>query len=144
MDIEFGNGFLKRASMSLTFTGAVNLGQAASNATVFTCTGEVLIVALVPFCTTNLGEAGATATSSLGVTSATTLFIAATNSVDIDANEFWVDSSPDANGIALPAALRDIVITDDIIVANAVTDTDAGVIRFDCYYYPLSSDGELS
>lgn len=132
------------ATKTLTFTGAANLGQAASNATVFSVTGQVLIVALAPFCKTSLTEAGATATSSLGVTGATTLFIAATNSVDIDANEFWVDGTPDANGVAIPAALRDILITDDIIVANAVDDTDGGVVRFDCLWTPLSSDGNVA
>lgn len=133
-----------RARKTLTFTGAANLGQAASNATVFTTTGEVLIVTLVPFCTTLLGEAAGGATVSLGVTGNTTLFIAVTNTVDIDANEFWVDGTPDANGVAVPAALKDIAITDDILVANATQDTDSGVLRFDCLWVPLSSDGNLA
>ena len=132
---------LRRARATLTFTGAANFGQAGTAATVFTVTGEIHIVSLVPFCTTNLTEALATATVALGVTGSTALFIAATNSVDIDANEFWVDTAPDANGIALPAALRDIVITDNVIVTCAAQDTNAGVIRFDMIYYPLSADG---
>jgi len=119
------------------------LGQAGTNASVFTVTGEVLVAYLVPFCTTLLTEALAGATVSLGVTGATALFIAATNSVDIDANEFWVDTAPDANGVALPAALKEIIITDDVVVAAAVNNTNAGVIRFDCYWLPLSSDGNV-
>lgn len=132
---------LYRVRKIITFTGAANLGQAGTNASIFTVTGEVLIIALVPFCTTDLTEALATATVSLGVTGSTALFIAATNSVDIDANEFWVDATPDANGIALPAALKDIVITDDVLVACAAQNTNGGVIRFDCYWMPLSDDG---
>ena len=47
-------------------------------------------------------------------------------------------------GVALPAALKDIIITDDIVVAAATQNTNAGVIRFDCYYMPLSSNGALN
>ena len=128
---------------TLTFTGGAGLGLAGTAVPIFTVTGEVLVVALVPFCTTLLDESGATATVALGVTGSTALFIAATNSVEIDANEFWVDTAPDANGIALPAALKDIVITDNIIVTPAVTNTTSGVIRFDLVYIPLSTDGAV-
>lgn len=136
-----GRGYLRRTSATLTFTGAANLGQAGTNSTIFTVTGEILVVYLVPFCTTLLTQAMATATVSLGVTGSLAAFIAATNSVDIDANEFWVDTTPDANVVQIPAALIDAAITSDILVAAATQDTDAGVIRFDLYYVPLSSDG---
>lgn len=136
-------GQLNLATKTLTFTGAANLGQAATNATLFTVTGEVLVAAIVPFCTVLLDEAAPTATVSLGVTGSTALFIAATNSVDIDANEFWVDSAPDANGIAVPAALKDIAITDNILVANAAQNTTSGSIRFDVYWMPLSAGSSL-
>lgn len=128
---------------TITFDGTAGLGLAGTAVPIFTVTGEVLVVALVPFCTTLLTESGATATLALGVTGSTALFIAATNSVDIDANEFWVDTTPDANGIALPAALKDIVITDNIIATPAVTNTATGVIRFDLVYIPLSTDGAV-
>jgi hypothetical protein len=130
----------RKVSKSVTFTGAANLG-AVGAVPIFTVTGEVQIVALIPFCTTLLTEAGATATLALGVTGSTSLFIAATNAVDIDANEFWVDTAPDPNGIALPAALKDIVITDNIIGTVAAQNVTAGVIRFDCIWRPLSPDG---
>ena len=144
MDIVRGGGYLNRNSATVTFTGASTLGLAGSNTTWFTVTGEILVVAIVPFCTLGLDESGATATITLGVTTATTLFIAATNSVEIDTNEFWVDTTPDANGIALPAALKDIVITDNIISACAVTNTNVGTMRVDLYWMPLSADASVS
>ncbi len=127
------------ASKTITFTGAANLG-AVGAVPLFAVTGEVQIVALVPFCTTLLTEAGATATIALGVTGSTSLFIAATNAVEIDANEFWVDTAPDANGIALPAGLQNIVITDNIIGTVGSQNVTAGVIRLNCIYRPLSPD----
>ena len=132
---------MKRASKSVTFTGAANLG-AVGAVPIFTVTGEVMVVALVPFCTTLL--TGATATLALGVTGSTSLFVAATTATDIDANEFWVDTAPDANGIAVPAALKDIAITDNIIGTVATAAIDGGVMRFDVWYLPLSSDGNVA
>lgn len=149
MPLAPGSDRLNFATKTVTFTGAANLGQAGTNVTVFTVTGEVLIVALVPFCTTLLTEAVAGATVSLGATGAGTLWIATTNSVDIDANEFWVDTTPDANGVALPSAssapygLKDIVTTDDVIIVCATQNTNGGVIRFDCYWMPLSPGSSL-
>lgn len=136
--------FVRHIRKSITYTGATGLGEAATSTTIFTVTGEILVVRLVPFCTTNLGESGATATIALGVTSSTALFIAATNSVDIDANEFWVSTTPTANGIALPAAMKDIVITDNILTTHAVTNTNAGVLRFELFWTALSVDASVT
>ena len=132
-----------RAAKTITFTGAANLG-AVGAVPLFTVTGEVLIVRLVPFCTVDLTEALATATLALGVTGSTSLFIAATTATAIDANEFWVDTAPDANGIALPAALQNIVITDDIIGTVAAQAVNGGAIRLDCHWIALSPDGNVA
>jgi len=136
---------LRFTTKSITFTGAADLG-AVGNVPLFTVTGEVLVVMLIPFCTTLLTEALATATLALGVTGSTSLFIAATTATGIDANEFWVDATPDANGIAIPAALKDIAITDNIVGTvggGAGRDVNAGVIRFDLFWLPLSSDAAV-
>lgn len=127
-----------KASKTIAFTGAANLG-AIGNVPLFTVTGEVLINAIVAFCTEDL--AGATATLALGVTGATALFIAATTGTDIDLGEFWVDTVPDPNGVALPAAVKEIVITDNIVGTVATAAISDGTIRWDCYWRPLSSDG---
>ena len=129
-----------RASVTVTFTGEATLG-AVGAVPLFTVTGEVLVERLVPFCTVNLTEAAPTATLALGVTCSTTLFVAATTATNIDANTFWVDTGPDANGIAVPAALKDIAITDNIIGTVGAQAVDAGAIRFDLWWRPLSGDG---
>src|SRR5690606_7017665 len=95
------------------------------------------------YCSTNLADAGGTATLALGVTGATTLLIAATTAVDIDAGEFWVDNAPDAAGVAVPAALKEVAITADIIGTVATEAITGGVLRFDLYWLPLSADGNV-
>lgn len=135
---------IKTARATVTFDGTAGAGATGTAVTVFTTTGEVEIISLVPYCTTLLTEAAPTATVALGVTGSTALFVAATTSTDIDANEFWVDTAPDANGIALPAALQNIVITDNIIVTPATQNTTAGVIEFTARYIPISTDGALA
>lgn len=134
---------MKRVSKTITFNAGAGTG-AVGSVPIFTTTGEVMIVAMVPFCTVNLTEAAPTATLALGVTGSTQLFVAATTATDIDANEFWVDNAPDANGVAIPAALKDIAITDNIIGTVAAQNITAGAIRFDVWFLPLSSDGNLT
>ena len=143
MSINLVTSPMKRASKLITFDGAAGTG-AVGAVPIFTVTGEVLVVVMAPFCTTLLTEAGATATLALGVTGSTSLFIAATTATDIDANEFWVDTAPDANGIAVPAALKDIAITDNIIGTVAAQAVSTGAIRFNVWWMPLSSDGNVA
>jgi len=128
---------------TITFTGAANLG-AVGAVPLYTVTGEVLVAIMVPFCTVLLEEAApGSATLALGVTGDTDLFIAATNAVNIDANEFWVDATPDANGIATPSALKDIAITDSIIMTVGTAAVNGGAIRVACYWMPLSTDANV-
>ena len=132
-----------KATKTVTFTGAANLG-AVGAVPYFTVTDEVLVERIVPFCTVSLGEAAINSTIALGVTGSTSLFIAATDAVaTIAANLFWVDTAPDANGVAVPAALKDIAITDNIIATVAVQNVNAGAIRIDVYWRPLSATGLL-
>ena len=125
---------------TITFTGAANLG-AQGAVPLFTVTGEVLVERLSAFCTVDL--VGATATLALGVTGSTALFVAATTATDIDLGDFWFDTTPDPNGFALPAALKDIAITDYIIGTVGVADITAGAIRLDVLWRPLSADGSI-
>lgn len=126
------------ATKTLAFTGAAGLG-AQGAVPLFTVTGEVLIEKIVAFCTESL--AGASATLALGVTGATTLFVAATTATDIDADEFWVDNAPDAAGVAVPAACKDVAISANIIGTVGTADITDGTIRFDVIWRPLSPDG---
>src|SRR3990167_1697702 len=121
-----------RVTTTVTFTGAANLGEVGA-VPLFTVTGEVLIERIVPICTVDLTEAAPTATLALGITGSTSLFIAATTGTAIDAGEFWMTTTPTANGLALPAALKDIAITDNIIGTVAAQAVNSGAIRFDVY-----------
>lgn len=127
---------------TVTFTGAAGAG-AAGAVSLFTITGRVQVLAIVPYCSTLLTETAPTATIALGVTGAAALFIAATGAIGIDAGEFWVDTAPDLAGVAIPAALKDVAIAADIIATVADADINAGVIQFDVWYRPLSEDGAL-
>ncbi len=137
----FGAGVPRLATKTLTFTGAANFGQSTTNAAIFTVTGEVRIVSISGWCVTDL--AGVASTVSLGVTSSVALFIAATTATTVDTGLFWVSATPTANGIALPAACKDIIITDNIVIASATQDTTGGVLRIDVFWLPLSSDAAL-
>lgn len=131
-----------RETKTVTFTGASGLG-AVGAVPIFTVTGEVLVEIIVPFTTTLLTEAAPTATIALGVTGNTTLFIAATTATLLIANSFWESAAPKANGAAIPNALKDIAITDNIIATVGGQAVDGGVTRFDVLWLPLSSDGLL-
>lgn len=136
---------LRRSVVTITFDGTAGKG-AIGTGTVFTVTGEVLIERLVPFCTVNVGVDGGTGAASvqLGIANATTLFVASTGAVDIDADEFWIDATPDANGIALPAALKEILVTQDVqfeVTSTGTQKVNAGSVRFTAFWRPISADG---
>lgn len=135
----------KRSIASVTFTGAANLGQTGTATTFFTVTGEILC-SLVPFCTDSLTESGGgDSTVALGVTSGTSDFVAATAADLIDTGTFWVDTGPDANSVPLPAALKDIVVTDNIIATFAgVDNTNGGTLRITLLWVPLSTDAAVT
>jgi len=130
-----------RVEKLITFTGAANLG-AVGAVPLFTVTGAVCIDRILAVCEVLLASAGG-GTLALGVTGATTLFIAATTATDIDADELWVSNAPDANGIALPAALQNILIHQNIIGTVATAAITAGAIRLVVLYTPISEDGEV-
>src|SRR3972149_5642983 len=135
--------YVRRTSKEITFTGAAGLG-AVGNVPLFTVTGEVLVVYLVPFTVLTLTEALATATLALGVTNSTALFIAATNAVNLTTGEFWTESTGGGTaeaGIAVPAPLKDIAISSNIVGTVATQAVNGGTVRFAVYYLPLSSDG---
>ena len=141
--LRTGAGMSLRTSKSITFTGAANLG-AIGNVPLFTTTGEVAVVYLVPFIVLTL--AGAGATLALGVANSTALFIAATLATNLATGEFWTESTGGGTaeaGIALPAALKEIVISSNIVGTAAVAAITGGTLRLDVYYLPLSSDGTL-
>lgn len=127
---------------TLTFDGGSGTGEAGA-VPLFTVTGEVLVALLCSYCSVNVASAGAP-TLLLGVTGDTDLFIASTTALDIDAGDFWVSDTPTANGMAVPAALKDIAITDNIIATVGVADITGGTIRFDLYWMALSPSSNVA
>ena len=138
----------RRNSVSVTFTGASGLGAAGTTTTFFTTTGEVLILYIVPFVVLTLTQSGATPTLALGVTNATGLFIAATTATALATGEFWTESTGGGTaeaGIAVPAALKDILISSNIIgTVGGTLNIDGGTLRLDVYWRPLSSNGAIA
>ncbi len=135
---------LRQVIKSIGFNGQAGSG-AVGAVTVFTVTGEIEIARIVPLCTTSLTEAApGGATISLGVTGRPTLLIAATTVLDVDQGAFWVNATPQFNGIALPATVKEVVITDNIIATIANAAVDSGAIRFTLIWRPISADGSVS
>ena len=127
----------KTPTKTITFTGASGLGLAGTNVVLFVVTGLITVVKIVVRCTTNLGEAAPTATVSLGTVATPALFIAATNSVDIDANDVWTALAPTTRSIVIPAAMKDTLVNgENIIIACAAQNTNAGVLDIVLTYQP--------
>ena len=143
-----GRGLIKRQTKSVIFTGASGLGLAGTTTTFFTTTGEVLLVYLVPFVVATLTQNLATPTLGLGVANATELFIVATTATNLVTGEFWTESTGGGTaeaGIALPAALKEIVISSNIVgVVGGTNNINGGTLRLDAYYLPLSANGALA
>jgi len=129
-------------SKSITFTGAASLG-AIGNVPLFTITGQVQIVKISGYVLTNL--AGANATIALGITGSTSLFIAATTATTmLTTAAFWASTTATANGIALPAALQNVIIETNVVGTVAVAGISSGVLRIDVEYKPLSAGASLA
>ncbi len=126
---------------TITFTAA-GTGLQGASTTIFTVTGEVLVESVSGFCTTSLEESAGTPALILGVVGSTAQFISSTTATAIDANEFWVDATPDAFAIALPAKVKEILITANIACeVGGSNNISAGVIRFDLWWRALSPNG---
>jgi len=133
----------QRATKTVTFTGAAGLG-AVGNVPLFTVIGEVEILRIVPYVVASLTEPGGqpAPTLSLGVTNALALFIAATPILDMDTGEFWTEATAGnvANsGVLIPAALKDVAVTSDIVGTVIDNPVNGGTLRVDVYWRNLSS-----
>lgn len=133
-----------KATKSVTYV-AGGTGANGTATALFTVTGEIIVVALVPFCSTSLEESAGTPSLALGLVGNTALFLGATTATAIDSGKFWLDTTPaEVGGIAIPAALKEIAITANIqCLVGGTNNISAGVIRYDILWLPLSSDGLL-
>lgn len=146
MKLQRGSsGPYQRSTVSVTFDGTAGLGGAASTTTFFTVTGEVIVVYLVPYVVASLTQSGATPTLALGVVNSTALFIAATTATTLATGEFWTEATGGGTanaGVAIPAALKEIAITSNVVgTVGGTLNINGGTLRLDCYWLPLSSDG---
>ena len=129
---------------SVTFTGG-GTGAAGTSTVLFTTTGGVFVLAIMAHVRTTLTESAGTPTLALGVINGTSDFIAATTATDLSAGELWVDTSPDADSVALPAAMKDILIQENIAcLVGGTNNIDAGVIDFTVLYVPIGSASGLA
>jgi hypothetical protein len=132
----------KYRTKSVTFTGASGLGANGTTTTFFTITGAVHIEHILPYVVTTLTQSAGTPNIALGVTNSTSLFIAATTATALTTGEFWTENTggntPDS-GVAVPAALKEIAISSNIIVTvGGTNNVNGGVLRIDLYWWPLS------
>ena len=127
---------------SITYA-AGDTGLAGASTAIFTVTGEILIVSLVPFCVTDLTESVGTPTLALGVVGNTAILLGATTATAIDGGKFWLDTTPaEVGAVPVDAALIDIAVTANIqCLVGGTNNISAGVIRYDLYWRPVSSDG---
>ena len=127
---------------TVTYTAG---GDGATGAlTLFSVTGQIKIVSLIPFCTTDLTETAGTVTTLLGVVGDTNLFLDTTEPEDIDVGKFWhATAQATIAGIAIPASLKDIVISADIIQTIVTSTISGGVMDFYLQWIPLSSDAAV-
>ncbi len=135
-------------TVSVTFDGSAGLGGAASTTTFFTVTGEILIVTLAPFVVATLTQDAGTPTLALGVTNSTTLFIGATTATTLATGEFWTEATGGGTanaGVAVPAALKEILCTSNVIgTVGGTNNINGGTLRLDMYWIPLSSDAAVA
>lgn len=131
-------------SKTVTFAGGTtnDIGDydgTGNPATLFTVTGDV-VLRVIAICKASL--AGASATLEVGFTGNTAALIAQTTATNIDINEIWHDSTPDALvELETVGAARIVSNGQDVIQTVATANITSGSIIYYCFWRPLSSDG---
>src|SRR5207249_1727635 len=117
----------------------------------FAITGRVLINKVTAFATTGMTSAGG-GTMSVGTATNVASIIQVTTATNLATNEWWVDPTA-ASGIASPlyvhtggniASNYEKVCHEAIQINILVANITAGVIVFDCWYTPITSNGLLT
>jgi len=106
---------------------------------VFTVTGDVL-VRIVPVCKVSLASAAA-AELMMGIEYKLDAMIATTTATDIDANEVWIDGTPDSF-IELESDWFAVSNSNDIRLWQD-DQIDSGSIAFYCEWKPLSDGSSV-
>lgn len=108
-------------------------------ATLFTVTG-VVNVKLFARCTVDL--AGASATVSVGTALATAGLLPLTTATTLDANELWLDATPDTS-IEAVSGLTSLLVAQDIIQTVGTAAITSGTLIYYCVWAPVSADGAV-
>ena len=120
----------------------ITFANSTGTVSVFTVTGDVLI-RIIPVITTDCVP-DTTANISLGVVGDTEAMIINSASAGLDARGIWIDQSPD-NEIEPVDRIRGYIITDgNDVIMTLSAQVNSGVIRFYCFWTPLSGDGVVS
>lgn len=122
---------------TITFDGTT-VGDVGTDL-IATITGAVLITHGSVRCTTNLTSSGGTL--ELGTANNTAGLIAQTTASDIDANDFWQDTTPEVK--VSPAIINQLVCA-NILLTTAAAVVSAGVLEFVFYWLPISDDGNMA
>ena len=138
---------VNRSIVSVTFTGASGLGQAATTTTFFTVTGEILC-SLQAYVVETLTQSLGTPKLTLGVTNSTSLFIGATTATTLATGEFWTEATGGgtaAAGIAMPAAMKDILVTANVVgVVGGTNNINGGTLRLTLLWTPMRADAAVA
>lgn len=122
---------------TITFDGTAGNG-AVGTVAIASVIGAVLIREGAIRCVADLIGG---ATIELGCAGATAAIVAQTTATDIDANEFWQDSSPE---LRASPAITARAVGGNIILTIGSANITAGVLEFYFYWLPLSSDGQMA
>lgn len=106
--------------------------------TLFTVSG-VVAMKLFGVCTVNLAGTG---TVSVGTAVSPAGLIAATTATDIDANEIWHDTTPDAS-VELSTVAAEKIVTQNVIETIGTADVTAGNIYYVCQWRPLTPNASV-
>lgn len=132
------------ATKTVTFVASTT-GLQGAVTDVFTVTGEVIVIYLVPFCATSLDQSAGTPKLMLGTPTDPDLFVNSTTATLIDAGNFWTWANPSFPMFALPDRLKETILSEKIVCeVDGSNNISAGVIRFDAYWLPMSPDGYLA
>ena len=119
----------------------ISFSTSTGTVTVFTVTGDILI-RIIPVITTDVVP-NTTANIRLGVVGSTDAMIVDSVSTDLDARGIWIGQTPD-NEVGPIDRIREYIVTNgNDVVLTLSAQVNSGVIRFYCFWTPLSGDGKV-
>ena len=119
---------------TITFTGGAGAG-AIGQVPVFSFSGLVHCVKLIPYCTVDLVSSGGTI--SLGHSLTVNALIAVTTASTVDAGMYWLTATPNNKFITIPALLFNAIYKASMTIDVLTADVTAGTLVFYMEYYPI-------